>query len=268
MAELSDREFMGFKTFVHQAAGIDLSPSKKALVAGRLSKRVRDFGLSSYAQYLELLTSGRAPAEAQNAVDLLTTNETYFFREPKHFDVLQRAVASRKRGPTFRVWSAASSSGEEAYSIAMVLADKMEGAPWEVMGSDISTRVLDRARRGQYPVNRADKIPTSYLRSYCLRGTKEDEGSLLVCRDLRKQVEFKQLNLTRPLPDVGLFDVIFLRNVLIYFNAETKQQVVGGVLPFLKPGGLFFVSHSETLNDVAHDLLAVAPAVYRRPVAR
>src|SRR5215216_2798420 len=149
LVAISDREFMQFQRFIYDAAGITMSNGKQALVSGRLAKRLAHHQLDSYSDYLRLLESRADPGELQMAVDLLTTNETYFFREPKHFDLL-RQVAQRNAGShqPFRIWSAASSSGEEAYSMAMVLADVLGDGPWDVMGSDISTRVLERARTG------------------------------------------------------------------------------------------------------------------------
>lgn len=263
---ITDQEFNQFKGFIYEAAGISLSSGKKALVSGRLSKRLQQCRVSSYGEYFRLLISGEAPAEMQIAVDLLTTNETYFFREQKHFAFLrEQALAARKRPQAFRVWSAASSTGEEAYSIAMVLADCLPDAPWDVIGSDISTRVLQKARTGHYPVERTKHIPQAYLKRFCLKGIDQQHGTLLIERGLRKRVQFMQVNLNvSPLPNVGLFDVIFLRNVMIYFNGDTKRQVVGRVLSLLKPGGYFCIGHSESLNDITDAVELLAPSIYRK----
>jgi len=143
---ITDHEFGQFQRFIFEAAGISLAPAKKALVCGRLGRRLQHHALGSYRDYLDLLRSRAGAAEVQTAIDLLTTNETYFFREPRHFDVLRRQAAQRTvRTQPFRVWSAACSSGEEVYSIAMVLDDSLGAAPWDVLGSDISERVLQRA---------------------------------------------------------------------------------------------------------------------------
>ena len=270
---ITDREFNQFQRFIYDAAGIALSPAKKAMVSGRLAKRLQQYRLDSYADYFRLLESGDAPSEVQVAVDLLTTNETYFFRESSHFDQLREltaAVHNGSRGGTprtqpFRVWSAASSSGEEAYSIAMVLADCMPDTPWEVFGSDISTRVLQRARAGHYPIERTTHIPPDYLKRYCLKGIGEQKGTLLIERTLRQRVQFAQVNLNAPLPQLGMFDAIFLRNVLIYFNGDTKRQVVGRVLAQLKPGGHFFIGHSESLHDITEAVQPLMPSLYRKP---
>ena len=266
---ISEREFAQFQRFIYEAAGISLSPSKKALVCGRLARRLSHLRLDSYGDYFALLASGQAPDEHALAVDLLTTNETYFFREPRHFELLRKlALAARGNSQPFRVWSAACSSGEEAYSIAMVLADCLEQRPWEVLGTDISGRVLRKAGYGHYPMERTDHLPPDYQQRFCLKGQGRYAGTLLVERGLRQRVRFVHANLNTALPQLGSFDVIFLRNVLIYFNAETKRQVVERVLALLKPGGHLLVSHSETLNDISSAVTALAPSVYLKPVAR
>lgn len=265
MHVITDTEFSHFQRFIYDAAGISLSPGKKALVSGRLAKRLQARQVQSFADYFKLLKSGDA-GEVQTAVDLLTTNETYFFREPKHFELLRElAQHHRGRGQPMRVWSAACSSGEEPYSIAMVLADVIGETGWELVGSDISTRVLERSRLGHYPLERTRHIPNAYLKRFCLRGMGEQEGTLLVERSLRHKVQFRQINLNEPLPHTQPFDVIFLRNVMIYFNAETKRQVVARLVAQLKPGGYFLIGHSESLNDISNAVLPVAPSIYRKP---
>ncbi len=263
---ITDAELAQFQRFIYDAAGITMSSSKKQLVMGRLGKRLALHKLETFGQYFNLLASGAHPDEVQMAVDLLTTNETYFFRESKHFDFLRaQAVAARNRMQPFRVWSAASSSGEEAYSIAMVLADCLGTTPWEVLGTDISTHVLEGAVRALYTMERARHIPPDYLRRYCLKGTGEQEGRLLIDRSLRSKVLFRHVNLNTPLPHLGQFDLVFLRNVMIYFSDETKREVVGRVISTIKPGGHFLVGHSESLNSISTAVESVAPSIYRRP---
>lgn len=267
MIAISDEEFALFQRFIYDAAGITLAASKKALVTSRLTKRLEVRRVRSFAEYFRVLSSGQDAQEVQVAVDLLTTNETYFFREPKHFEVLreQAQLARQRDGQPFRVWSAACSSGEEPYSIAMVLADTLQGAPFELIGSDISSRVLERARTGHYPLSRTTHIPRPYLQQFCLRGTQDQEGTLLVERSLRERVRFMSINLNTTLPRIGPFDVIFLRNVMIYFNSDTKRQVVERVLSVLKPGGCFLIGHSESLNELHVPVVAVAPSIFRKP---
>jgi chemotaxis protein methyltransferase CheR len=265
MFQISDSEFAQFQRFIYDSAGIALTGAKRALVCGRLAKRLHACQLKSYGEYLDFLKSGESPAELQTAIDLLTTNETYFFREPKHFQFLKEMVRARRPGgASFRVWSAAGSTGQEAYSIAMVLEDCLGDGAWEVLGSDISTRVLARAQTGHYSLDRLSNFPRGYLQRYCLKGTGPQEGTLLVERRLRARVRFLQVNLNARLPRLGHFDVIFLRNVLIYFNMETKRSVVARVLDTLKPGGWLFIGHSESLVDISDGVEMTAPAIYRK----
>jgi chemotaxis protein methyltransferase CheR len=262
---LTDPEFEILRKLLYEAVGIHLTAEKKALVSGRLSKRVGDLGLKSFGEYFRRI-GGPDPEERQWAFNALSTNETSFFREPEHFRFLADDILPQAQpGRAFRVWSAASSSGEEAYSIAMVLAERLGDGPWEVVGSDINTQVLELARRGLYPMDRAKTIPKPYLRAYCLKGTGPHEGAFLVDAGLRRRVSFLQANLVAPLPRLGLFDLIFLRNVLIYFDPPTKRRVVDNLLPHLQPGGYFFSGHSESLTGMVGGLAGVKPAIYRKP---
>lgn len=263
---LSDAEFVKIRSFIYTKAGISMSESKKSLVVGRLAKRLRAHNLSSYSDYLCLLDSGKDPEEMQLAVDLLTTNETYFFREPKHFNFLQEKILPQHAaGRAFRVWSAASSSGQEPYSIAMLLAQHLGQQTWDILASDISQRILEKARAGHYPMEQAQKIPPNYLSSYCLKGIGSQQGSFLIKQQLRDRIRFQQINLNTSLPQVGEFDLVFLRNVMIYFDIETKRQVVQRITNQIKPGGYLFVGHSESLNGVVDTLKPVMPSVYRKP---
>lgn len=259
---LSEAEFREFQRMIFSVAGIHMPASKRVMVAGRLSKRLKALGLDSYGEYWQYLR--RDAGEKQIAVDLLTTNETYFFREPRHFDFLREQILpAHTRQKPFRLWSAACSSGEEPYTSAMVLSDVLGASGWEILASDISTQVLDRARAGRYSMARSEKIPRDCLRRHCLKGIGEAEGTFMVDSGLRSRVKFQQINLNTALPDVGLFDVIFLRNVMIYFNAETKRQIVARLQAQLKPGGYFIVGHSETLNGLQEGLQAIMPSIYR-----
>ena len=200
-------------------------------------------------------------------VDLLTTNETYFFLEPQHFDYLRSEISAKRNSPTtFRVWSAASSSGEEAYSIAMTLAETIPNSNWEIVGSDISTQVLRKASTGHYSLARTEGIPSGYMKKYCLKGVRSHEGTFLIAPELRQRTSFYQINLTYPVDTaIGEFDVVFLRNVMIYFDPETKARVVHNLLPRLKPGGHLFIGHSETLNGITDRVISVRPTIYRKP---
>ena len=263
--KISAAEFKQFQSWIYAAAGINLADHKQALVMGRLAQRLRHYHLADYGEYFRLLTSGKFPTEAQIAVDLLTTNETHFFREPKHFDFLrQQIIPMHPSGKPLRVWSAASSSGEEPYSIAMTLAAALGERQWEVLASDLSSRILARARTGHYAMARAESIPREYLTAYCLKGIDEYEGTFLVDPKIRNRVQFMQINLNSALPQLGEFDVIFLRNVMIYFDLPTKQQVVARLLKYLRPNGYLLIGHSESLYDVSNEVKPVMPAVYRK----
>jgi chemotaxis protein methyltransferase CheR len=262
---LQEKEFALFRDLIYRIAGISMSSAKKPLITSRLGKRLRHYGLTNYNDYFRMITAADGKAELQMAVDLLTTNETHFFREPKHFDFLrQHILPTRKPGRPLRIWSAACSSGEEPYSIAMQLDEVLGTAPWEIVASDLSTRVLETARNGLYPMERMLEIPPFYLSNYCLKGTGSQEGSLLIERKLRERVQFMQYNLTETPPKLGEFDVIFLRNVMIYFDPDTKRQVVSRLLSLLRPDGYFLVGHSETLNGISENVHLVQPAVYRK----
>lgn len=265
---LTDGEFTQFQKLIFDIAGISLSSAKKVLVAGRLSKRLKALGHDTYGQYFRYVISGQDETERQTMVDLLTTNETFFFREPKHFEFLGEHARNRQQKGGFRVWSAASSSGEEAYTIAMVLAETLGKAPWEVVGTDISTQVLNKARRGQYSMDRIDGIPQHLLKKYCLKGIDEHAGTLLIHGELRARVQFLQSNLLDPRKGLGKFDVIFLRNVMIYFDNDVKRKVIANLLPSLNPDGCFIVGHSESLNGLTEALTPVRPTIYRRAQAR
>ena len=261
---ITDQEFARFQALVHQETGITLSDQKKALVVGRLGSRLRHRGMASFSEYYEILRAPGERDELQAAIDLITTNETSFFREPDHFKDLAAHVQSlRPVAFPFRVWSAASSSGEEAYTLAMVLSHLLGSADWHVLGTDISTRVLDRARKALYPIERARTIPADFLKRFCLKGQGSHEGMFLMNRSIRDRVTFLQANLCQALPRLGPFDVAFLRNVLIYFDLPEKRKVIRNVVSQVKAGGLLIVGHSESLTNLNEGLCAIRPTVYR-----
>ena len=261
---LSDQSFRAVADFFHHQSGIRLGPDKRALVQGRLQKLAHESGQDDLDGYVRWVLSGSAPSEQTRVIDRLTTNETFFFREPAHFHLLGKLSSAYRGSGPFRVWSGASSSGEEAYSIAMVLQDRLGLTKgWEIVGTDLSTAMVQTARQGLYPVERADDIPEYYLSKYCLRGRDRHEGQMLMARNLRDRTRFLGANLLEPLPDIGQFDVIFLRNVLIYFDVPTKCDIVRRVLGQLKPDGYLFSGHSESLSNMGLPLKTVQAAVYQ-----
>jgi chemotaxis protein methyltransferase CheR len=193
----------------------------------------------------------------------MTTNETFFFREPKHFDYMAESILPNvDPNKEFKVWCAASSSGEEPYSIAMILNEYCH-APWSVVASDVNKSVLNHARRGIYIEDRTKLLPDNYRKKYCTKGVGEYEGYMRVKPELRKRVDFFCFNLLDDIASIGKFDLIFIRNVMIYFNDNTKQKIVSGLQKCLTNKGLLFISHSETLHGLTHNFELQQPAIYR-----
>lgn len=263
-AVISDREFDQIRRFFAAESGIVLNDNKRSLVCGRLGGRLRKLQMSSYQDYMRYIQQPLHHLERQLAIDLLTTNETYFFREPRHFEFLAQVAERDWSAKPLRVWSAACSSGEEPYSIAMVLASRLGAKQWQLLASDLSMRMLESARTGLYPLQRAKDLPQSLMKKYCLKGVGDYDGYLLVDEALQQQVQFMQLNLVQQLPEIGHFDLIFLRNMLIYFDAPTKRQIVTQLLTRLNPGGYILVGHAESLHGVVDGLQLVQPAVYQK----
>ena len=268
MKTLSTQAFDAVSRLFHSASGIRLNQSKHALVTGRLQRLATDAGEPDLDSYVDKLLRGSASAqEMTRLVDRLTTNETYFFREPQHFNHLAGHLAALEPGPEFKVWSAASSSGEEAYSAAMLMADRLGlGAgkrAWQIIGTDLSTAMVESARRGLYTMERARLVPPDYLKRFCLKGQGEQSGQVLVTAALRARVTFEPVNLMQPLPgSLPLFDVIFLRNVLIYFDNEAKASIVRRVLGRLKPDGVLYTGHAESLTNLNLPVKMMASAIH------
>lgn len=262
---ISRAAFVHIQQLFHRASGILLPDSKMPLVASRLRSRLVVNALPDFDAYCRLLQSKQGAEEARIVVDLLTTNETYFFREPVHFQHLAQQVLPELAGREVKVWCAASSSGEEPYSIAMTLARALgDDGRWSVHASDLSLRMLERARRGVYPMARLDNMPKEVLRQYCLRGTGQYQGMLRVAPDLRQRVQFAEHNLLHRPEGLGPFDVIFMRNVLIYFDVKTKERIVQLALQALRPGGWLYVGRSETLYGMNLQLENIQPSIYRK----
>lgn len=267
MEALRDETFRQITGLMHATIGLSFPDSKKPLVTSRLSSRIQRIGLGGFDEYFALISSNDDGGEFQMAVDLLTTNETYFFREPAHFDLLERELC-RTKPRHLAVWSAASSFGDEAYSTAMLLADLQQQGrippDWSVLGTDISDRVLRSASAAIYPAERLSKVSPERLKRYCLRGEEESAGLVQIQDKLRERVRFGQLNLCQEVDGIGPFDVIFLRNVLIYFDVPTKRAVVDRVLTRLRPGGLFFIGTAEGRVPCATPLQTLGPGAFRK----
>ena len=264
---LSERDFEYFRVFILEAAGIDLGPNKRALVQSRLASRVRTFGCQTFTEYRSKLQRDDAAHEREQAINLLSTNETYFFREPQHFDWLRdkvRAIAAQRDAPV-RIWSAACSTGEEPYTIAIALAEALGlSSTWRVYATDINTQVTRYAKRGVYPLARVQKTPQYLWQKYFQHGSDEYEGKVRIKGSLQDRVDFSNINLLHCSKARGRdFDVIFLRNVLIYFNDETKHQVIEQLCGKLILGGHLLIGHAETLPQSRFPLVQEAPSRYR-----
>lgn len=276
---ISAELFCSFQALIYKEAGIWLAPHKTALLVGRLARRLRQLGLSRMQEYYGLVTQPERREERAVMIDCITTNETHFFREPRHFELLAHRIFPHwkeqadagDRGKRIRIWSAGCSTGEEPYSLAMMLLKYFpEELGWdcEVVGTDISTRVLEKARAATFPLNRSREIPQDYLRNYMLKGIEEQDGSMRVSAAVQARVRFARVNLhADSYPLISAFDLIFCRNVLIYFDQESKKKVVSGLVRHLSPDGLILVGHSESLNGVTSQLKTIAPTVYARTAA-
>jgi len=275
-ATLSDADYDFLCELIYERSRIHLGPDKRVLVTSRLGKRLRHHGLKSYHDYCELLRSPAGAEELTFLIDRISTNHTHFFREIKHFEFLSDVVipqwrAEARRSEPFRIWSAASSTGEEAYSIAIHLAEHFapaEAGRWQIEGTDISTRVLEVAERGVYEVDRLSSLSADRLRRHFQRGQNQWQGHFRVKDELRRRVNFQHLNLLEgnyPFPRP--FDLIFCRNVMIYFDRPTQETLVRLLAEKLVPGGHLLVGHSESLSGVQHTLKSVRPAIYLKPAA-
>jgi len=274
-ARLQVREYQRLSGYIEELCGIRLPPNKQTLLEARLRRRLRSLGMSDFKEYCEhVLSSERGLDEIVPMVDEITTNKTDFFREPFHFDYLtNHAMPDLVKGGAgarreLRVWSAACSSGEEPYTLAMVVADFAQtriGFQYAVLGTDICTEVLEQAQRGVYPDDRIEPVPFLQRDRYFLRSKNRSARLVRVVPHLRAHVSFRRLNfLDRDYEMDDPMDVVFCRNVLIYFSRETQETVVNHIARHLRPGGYFFVGHAETLQGMDVGLRPVAPTVYRK----
>jgi chemotaxis protein methyltransferase CheR len=261
---MGDRELAGFATLFERHTGIRYRPEKRGLLVSRLVGRLRARGLADFASYLKLLENPTERAELMRLIDVLTTHETFFWREPSHFEFLEDWLdALPGRPQKLRAWSAASSTGEEGYTLAMTLAGKLPLGSFEVVGTDVSPGVVQTANQGLYPLGRAQHIPDAAKQRWCRKGAGEYDGTFLIARELRAHVKFSVANLMVPQPTLGKFHVAFLRNVLIYFRPDQQRNVVRNVVDRLIPGGLLIVGHSESATNAHPKLQVVVPSVYR-----
>lgn len=270
---LTEADFLRFQQLIEEETGIHLSDAKRPLLVARLARRVRQLGMTTWGEYFDCVVAGNDPQERVRMFDAISTNETRFFREPRHFELMageifprfQREAAEGSRARRLRVWSAGCSTGEEPYSIAMLLLQAFDSERWDLRidATDLSTRVLDIARQGIWPARRAADVPHDLLRRFMLRGTNSQEGLMKAGDAVRGIIRFGRLNLKdEPYPLGDDYDLIFCRNVLIYFSHDHRTRVVRNLLSHLSPSGYFFIGHAETLAGIADGPRTVVPTVY------
>lgn len=259
------QDFERVRKLIYDYAGISLNPHKQDMVYSRLARRLRMTGLNSFGEYLALVESGD-PAEWEAFTNALTTNLTSFFREQHHFPLLAEHIQKVKGRHPITVWCAAASTGEEPYSIAITLAEALNGMRHtaKIIASDLDTHVLEKASSGVYAMDRIEKIAPDKVRKFFMKGSGSNEGYVRVRQELRDVINFRQINLLdTEWPLRGPFDVIFCRNVMIYFDRDTQYKILERFAPLLQPDGLLFAGHSESFNHAADLFQPCGKTVYR-----
>ena len=265
--ELNENNFKKISDLVYRSSGINLKAGKESLVRARLMKRLRAMGISSVTDYLEYIDSEQGRPELASLVDVMTTNKTSFFREAEHFNFLRDEVLPELRGNRLRFWSAACSSGEEPFSLAIWLREHMPDIDTRdllILATDISRRMLEKARQAVYPVKTMQELPSPQLKKYFISLNGRHSGNCRVVDNVRSLVRLAWLNLLETWPMKGPFNVIFCRNVMIYFDRPTQQKLINRFWDLLEPGGYLFVGHSEGLSAVKHKFRYMRPATYRK----
>ncbi len=262
---LEESEFRSFSDLIFRYTGIRMSEKKKNLIASRLSRRIRTHNCRSYREYLEILKEDKTGEEKHVFINLVTTHVTHFFRESDHFTFLAKTLQERENPPS-KIWSAASSTGEEAYTSAMILQDYLGSGNWSVLGTDICSESITKAKAAFYPLDGVEQIPEYYLKHYCLKGKDEFDGTFTFTRDIRSRVHFEVMNLMtfNELPQRFSPDIVFLRNVLIYFEQSEKQSIVDKIESILSPGSILIIGHSESLNGIRNNLKLVQTSIYKK----
>jgi len=263
---ITTAEIEAIARLIKKYTGIVISSSDKQQVVSRLHKRLQHHNFCSFRDYIGVLTEENCKKEVQFFIDALTTNETYFFREFSQFEFLQKKALPelKRRHRKIRAWSAAASEGQEAYSMAMIMCASLGITPWQVFGSDINEQVLIKARKGIYPLQRLELMPQKLLRDYCLKGKGSKEGYFCISPELKNKVKFEQMNLKDSLPQsIGQFDIILLRNVLIYFDKAEQIKIVKKLLSTLTPKGYFIISTTEHLDANFFGLKQIQKSIYQ-----
>jgi chemotaxis protein methyltransferase CheR len=265
---LALREFEQIRLLAYRAFGLDLKAGKEELVNARLRRLVRDGGFRSFQQYYHSVLDDRSGGALASMIDALATNHTSFLRERDHFDFLAaRAADLARHREVLDVWSAACSTGEEAWTLASILDETLPNSGTHIWATDISNKALRAAARAEYPASQCRQLPATWLARYFEAQGRPAER-YRVSAALRARVSFRRLNLVRQLQWPRPFPVIFCRNVMIYFDQATQEQVVGQLVECLEPGGYLFVGHAESLARISHGLEYVQPAIYQKPATK
>ncbi|WP_217450817.1 CheR family methyltransferase [Vogesella oryzae] len=261
----SEADFLAVRSLLYNKTGIALSDAKNHMAYARLAKRVRHQGFKSFADYLALLDSAAGAGEWEHFINALTTNLTSFFRESHHFDILRQHAQQHAEGSNpYRVWSSAASTGEEPYSILFTLAQTLQAGRYDIVASDIDTQVLTKAASGVYSADRVAKLDPSLLKQFFVRGVGSNNGKVKVKSVFARQVQFRQINLVdASWPQLGVFDVIFCRNVLIYFDKQTQAGILEHFARHLKPHGLLLLGHSENIQHISNTFAPCGKTAYR-----
>lgn len=266
---IDENTFNRLTRLIYDKAGINLGPHKKALVCARLMKRMRKLHISDYRHYLKTVLEDDSGNELVELLDAISTNVTRFMREERHFELLGPVMRQREEiGQTrFRIWSAACSTGEEPYSIAIMMKEALKATyDVKILATDISTKALAIAKKGVYPEKRVKDLPADLLAKYLTRSTENGEVTYTISDDIRNLVTFSRLNLAEPpYPLHGPLDAVFCRNVMIYFDNEVRRRLLSDMHRLLRPAGHFFVGSAECLCGILSDLDTVEPSVYVRP---
>ncbi len=272
--KMPDSIFERLSNFIYKEYGIKMPPAKKVMLQSRLQKRLREMKMSSYEQYCDFVFSKEGEAmELVHMIDVVTTNKTDFFREPSHFDFLKSTVLpefihKNKLNKTMKVWSAGCSSGEEVYTLAMVISEFSKNQTkidYSILGTDISSRILKRAIDAVYHEDRIMNIPMELKKKYFLRSKDRTKPLVRVVSELRNKGYYQRLNfMDEKYPVKEDFDIIFCRNVLIYFDRETQQSVINKLCRNLKTGGYFFLGHSESITGMKVPLVQLKPTVFMK----
>ncbi len=265
--DLTEKQYNKLSRLIYDTGGIHLGDNKKELVHARLSKVLRKRSISCFDDYISILENDSTGEELVGLLDAISTNVTHFFRESQHFDFLVSRIPEFMDRKGMRIWSAGCSSGEEPYTLAITMLEyfpEKQVPHHRIMATDLSTKVLNTARSGVYPMKSVEKISPELVKKYFLKGKNAREGLVRVKKEVARLVEFRRLNLIEPIPFREEFDIIFCRNVMIYFDTATREAITSKYYDALVPGGYLIIGHSESMNSFKHNYQYVQPTIYRK----